>query len=81
MFVFLFEFAACIQVYAQSLQLHSCQQEGLSRFRDDKGKPDQEKVASSGKDVKRKKCQGESIPRDDADAVSGCDNQVARLRS
>ena len=80
-FVFLFEFAACIQVYAQSLQLHSCQQEGLSRFRDDKGKPDQEKVASSGKDVKRKKCQGESIPRDDADAVSGCDIQVARLRS
>jgi len=46
-----------------SLGLQSCQQEELSRFTDVKGKPDQEKVASSDKDVKRKKCQGERAPR------------------
>ena len=38
-----------------SLELRSCQQERRSRFRDAKGKPDQEKVASSDKNVKRKK--------------------------
>ena len=42
-------------------------------------KPDQEKVASSEKDVKRKKCQGERVPRDHAG--NGCDNQATWLRS
>ena len=40
------------------LGLQSCQPEGLSRFRDVKGRPDQEKVASSDSsdlDAKRKK--------------------------
>ena len=32
---------------------------GMSRFRDDKRKPDQEKVASSNNDAKIKQCQGE----------------------
>ena len=49
----------------------SCQQE-MSRFRDDKHKPDQEKVASSEKDAERKKCQRETVLR--ADAVSHRDN-------
>ena len=40
-----------------SLGLQSCQQEGLSRFRIVRSKPDQEKVAASDKDGKRKKCQ------------------------
>ena len=51
-----------------SLGLQSCQQDGLSRFRDDKGKPDQEKVASSQKDVER-----QSISKDHA--VNGRDSQ------
>ena len=43
---------------ASSLGLQSCQQEGLSRFRDVRSKPDQEKVAAPDKDVEsRKKCQ------------------------
>ena len=57
----------------------SCQQEELSRFRDDKRKPDQEKVASSEKDAGRKKCQRERTPR--ADAVNGRDNQSVRLHA
>ena len=40
-----------------SLWLQSCRQEGLSRFRNVRSKPDQEKVAASDKDGKRKKCQ------------------------
>ena len=48
------------------VQTNSRQQEGLSRFRDVKGKADQENVASSDMDVKRKKRQGETVPRDDA---------------
>ena len=36
------------------LGLQSCQQQGLSKFKDDKRKPDREKVASD-KDGKRKK--------------------------
>ena len=35
--------------------------EGLSRFKHVKDKPDQEKAASSEKDVKRKKCQREEF--------------------
>ena len=55
------------------LGLQSCQQQGLSKFKDDKRKPDREKVASD-KDGKRKKdMSGEMIPRDD--------NQAVRLRS
>jgi hypothetical protein len=38
----------------QEVCQESCQQEGLSRFRDVKGKPDQEKVATSEKGVERK---------------------------
>ena len=44
-----------------SLGLQSCQEEGLSRFRDVKGKPDQEKVASSDKMSREKKCQAERL--------------------
>jgi hypothetical protein len=62
-----------------SLEFRNCQQELLSRFRDAKGKPDQEKVASSDKNVKRKKFQGERVPRDDA--VDSRDNQAVRRRS
>ena len=43
------------------VQTNRKQQEGLSRFRDDKGKPDQDKVASSEKDVEREKGQGQKI--------------------
>ena len=49
-----------------SLCLQSCRQEGLSRFRNVRSKPDQEKVAASGKDVESKKCQGQRLPRDHA---------------
>jgi hypothetical protein len=45
-------------------ELHGCQPEGLSRFKDDKRKPVQEKTASSQKYVGKKKCQGERLPRD-----------------
>ena len=38
-------------------RLRSCQQEGLSKFRDVRSEPDQEKAAASDKDVNRKKCQ------------------------
>jgi hypothetical protein len=62
-----------------SLWLQSCRQEGLSRFRNVRSKPDQEKVAASGKDVERKKCQGQRIPRDHG--ANGFDNQAVRLRS
>ena len=44
----------------------SSKQETLSRFKDDKRKPDQETVAASGKDVESKKCQGPRLPRDHA---------------
>ena len=44
-----------------SLRLQSCQEEGLSRFRDVKGKPDQEKVASSDKMSREKQCQAERL--------------------
>jgi len=45
-------------------ELHSCQPEGLSRFKNDKRKPVQEKTASSQKYVGKKKCQGGRLPRD-----------------
>jgi len=51
----------------------------LSRFGDDKRKPEQEKVASSEKDAERKTCQRERVPRDDA--ANGRDNQAVRLHS
>ena len=41
------------------VQTNRKQQEGLSRFRDDKGKPDQDKVASSEKDVEREREKGQ----------------------
>ena len=50
------ETAMTYRKYVSVLALHNCQQEGLSRFRDDKGKPDQEKVTPSEKDVDREKC-------------------------
>ena len=49
-----------------SLWLQSCRQEGLSRFRNARSKPDQEKVAASNKDVESKKCQGQRFQRDHA---------------
>ena len=49
-----------------SLWLQSCRQEGPSRFRNVRSKPDQEKVAASDKDVESKKCQGQRLPRDHA---------------
>ena len=63
----------------KNVQTNNRQQEGLSRFRDDKGKLDQEKVASQEKDVESKKRQGERVPR--ADRVNGRDNQAVRCRS
>eukprot|EP00435_Cladocopium_sp_Y103_P068865 s366_g32.t1 len=62
-----------------SLRFQSCQQEGLSRFSDVKGKPDQEKAASSDKDAERKKCQDQGVPRNDA--VNGADSQAVKRRS
>ena len=47
-----------------SLWLQSCRREGLSRFRNVRSKPDQEKVAASDKDIESKKCQGHRLPRD-----------------
>ena len=47
-----------------SLWLQSCRQEGLSRFRNVRSKPDQEKVAASDKDIESKKCQGHRLARD-----------------
>ena len=41
-------------------------QEGPSRFRNVRSKPDQEKVAASNKDVESKKCQGQRLPSDHA---------------
>ena len=73
------ETAMTYRKYVSVLALHNCQQEGLSRFRDDKGKPDQEKVASQEKDVESKKRQGERVPR--ADRVNGRDKQAVRCRS
>ena len=48
----------------------------LSRFKDDKRKPDQETVAAPGKDVKGKACQGQRLPRDHA--VDGRARQAVR---
>jgi len=62
-----------------SLWLQSCRQEGLSRFRNVRSKPDQEKVAASDKAVESKKYQGQRLPRDHA--VNGCASQGARRRS
>ena len=59
-----------------SLWLQSCRQEGLSRFRNVRSKPDQEKVAASDKDVESKKYQGQRLPRDHA--VNGCASQGGR---
>ena len=59
-----------------SLWLQSCRQEGPSRFRNVRSKPDQEKVAASDKDVESKKCQGQRLPRDHA--VNGCASQGVR---
>ena len=59
-----------------SLWLQSCRQEGLSRFRNVRSKPDQEKVAALDKDVESKKCQGQRLPRDHA--VDGRASQAVR---
>ena len=59
-----------------SLCLQSCRQEGPSRFRNVRSKPDQEKVAASDKDVGSKKCQGQRLPRDHE--VNGCASQGVR---
>ena len=49
---------------------------GLSRFRNVRSKPDQEKVAALDKDVESKKCQGQRLPRDHA--VDGRASQDVR---
>ena len=63
----------------KDVETNSRQQEGLSRFKDDKRKPDQETVASSDKDVESKKCHGQRLPRDHA--VDRHASQAARGRS
>jgi len=55
------------------LGLQSCQQEGLSKFRDVRSKPDQEKVASSEKGVKERNVKDRRVPRDHA--VNGSDRR------
>jgi hypothetical protein len=62
-----------------SLWLQSCRQEGLSKFRNARSKPDQEKVAAPDQDVESKKCQGQRLPRDCA--ADGHASQAARARS
>ena len=59
----------------KDVQTTSRQPENLSRFNDDKRKPDQETVATSGEDVESKKCQGPRLPRDHA--VDGRASQAA----
>ena len=46
-----------------STELQSCPEEGLPRARDVKGKPDQEKMETSEKDVKRKSFQENEMSR------------------
>ena len=50
-----------LEKHVSGLGLHSCQPKGLSRFRDDKGKPDHEKVATSEKN--RKECREKEMSR------------------
>ena len=57
--------AECVRSQAPELSTRK----RLPRIRDDKRKQDQEKVASSGKDV-RKKCQGEQTCPDKQQASS-----------
>ena len=61
------------------LGLQSCQQEGFSRFRDDTRKPGQDKVHYETRTSRRKKCQGERVPRDHA--VNNRDRQAVVLGS
>ena len=61
------------------LGLQSWQQEELSRFRDDEGKPDQEKVASSGKMPKERNVKGKKTSRQTAGSRKGCqDSKMSR---
>ena len=60
-------------------QTNSRQPEDLSRFKDDKHKPDQETAAPSDKDVESKKCQGPRLPRNHG--VNGRASQAVRDRS
>ena len=60
-----------------SLWPQICRQEGLSRFRNVRRKPDQVKVAASNKDVQSKKCQGQRLPRDHA--VDGRASQASSV--
>ena len=63
----------------KEVQTSSKQPEGLSRFRHVRSKRDQEKVAISDKLSRRKKCQGQRVPRDHG--VNGRASQAARRRS
>ena len=63
----------------KEVQTSSKQPEGLSRFRHVRSKPDQEKVAISDKLSRRKKCQGQRVPRDHG--VNSRASQAARRRS
>ena len=63
----------------KDVQTSSKQPEGLSRFRHVRSKRDQEKVAISDKLSRRKKCQGQRVPRDDT--VNSRASQAARRRS
>ena len=60
-------------------RLLSCLRQRLSRFRNDKRRPDQEQVASSDKDVKSKKCQVQRVQRNHG--VNGHASQGVRGRS
>jgi len=51
----------------------------LSRFKDDKRKPDQETVKSSDKDAESRKCQGPRLARDHG--VNNRASQAGRGRS
>ena len=56
-----FKTAMTSEKQVSGLGPQSCQQEGLSRFRDVGGRPNQEKVASSEKEAEWKKCREERV--------------------
>ena len=57
---------------SKTRKIQKCQGQRLPR--DDKRKPDQEKVASLGRDVKEKKCQGEKMSRQAASKRKVCED-------
>jgi len=53
----------CVRSWASELSTRGAVK---TRFRDDKGKQDQDKVASVEKDVERKRCQGKRLDKQQA---------------